>query len=51
MCLHRERRHGRAKRVHRRNIDALPDGAFIASEEGAFAVRGKFAPALDIGSL
>jgi hypothetical protein len=39
--LHRERLHGRAKRLHRRNVDALPDGAFIATEEGAFAVRGK----------
>ena len=39
--LHQERLHGRAKRPHRRNVDALPDGAFIATEEGAFAVRGK----------
>jgi hypothetical protein len=38
--LHAERLHGRSKRLHRRNIDALPDGAFIAIEEGAFAVRG-----------
>ena len=38
--LHGERLQGRAKRLHRRNIDALPDGAFIALEEGAFAVRG-----------
>src|ERR1700677_1060033 len=38
--LHRERLDGRAKRLHRRNIDALPDGAFVALEEGAFAVRG-----------
>ena len=38
--LHGERLDGRAKRLHRRNIDALPDGAFIALEEGAFAVRG-----------
>ena len=38
--LHAERLNGRAKRVHRRNIDDLPDGAFIAVEEGAFAVRG-----------
>jgi hypothetical protein len=39
--LHRERRHGRVKRVHRQNINALPDGAFVAlEEEGAFAVRG-----------
>jgi hypothetical protein len=35
-----ERLDGRAKRLHRRDIDALPDGAFIALEEGAFAVRG-----------
>ena len=32
--------HGRAKRVHRRDIDDLPDGAFVALEDGAFAVRG-----------
>jgi hypothetical protein len=38
--LHAERLEGRAKRLHRRNVDALPDGAFIALEEGAFAVRG-----------
>jgi hypothetical protein len=38
--LHRERLRGRAKRVHRRKIGDLPDGAFVALEEGAFAVRG-----------
>ena len=38
--LHAERLQGRAKRLHRRSIDALPDGAFVALEEGAFAVRG-----------
>ena len=38
--LHRERRDGRAKRRHRTSIADLPDGAFIALEEGAFAVRG-----------
>ncbi len=38
--LHRERLNGRAKRLHRREIDVLPDGAFVAMEEGAFAVRG-----------
>jgi hypothetical protein len=38
--LHRERLDGRAKRRHRRAIDGLPDGAVIALEEGAFAVRG-----------
>jgi hypothetical protein len=38
--LHGERLQGRAKRLHRRNIDALPDGAFIAIEGKAFALRG-----------
>jgi hypothetical protein len=38
--LHRERLRGRAKRLHRRNIDVLPDGAFVALAEDAFAVRG-----------
>ena len=38
--LHAERLDGRAKRLHRRKIDDLPDGAFIRLEEGAFAVRG-----------
>jgi hypothetical protein len=37
--LHAERLQGRTKRLHQRNIDALPDGAFVALEEGAFAVR------------
>ncbi len=40
IALHRERLDGRAKRLHRRDIDALPDGVFVALEEGAFAVRG-----------
>jgi hypothetical protein len=40
--LHRERLQQRAKRLHRRNLDDLPDGAFIALEEGAFAVRGGY---------
>ena len=38
--LHAERLDGRAKRCHRRSIDDLPDGAFIAMEGDAFAVRG-----------
>jgi hypothetical protein len=38
--LHAERLRGRDKRLHRRCIDALPAGAFIALEEQAFAVRG-----------
>jgi hypothetical protein len=38
--LHRERLQGRAKRLHRRSIEDMPDGAFVALQEGAFAVRG-----------
>jgi len=38
--LQRERLTGRAKRQHRRSIDGLPDGAFIATDGAAFAVRG-----------
>jgi len=41
VVLHEQRLCGRAKRLHRRDVDALPDGALIATEEGAFAVRGK----------
>jgi hypothetical protein len=37
--LHAERLIGRAKRTHRRALDALPDGAMIAIEGEAFAVR------------
>jgi hypothetical protein len=38
--LHCERLHGRAKRLHRRQIDELPDGAFVAVDDAAYAVRG-----------
>ena len=38
--LHAERLDGRAKRMHRRNVDTLPDGAFVALGDAAFAVRG-----------
>ncbi len=38
--LHDERVAGKAKRRHRRDIDALPDGAMIALGDDAFAVRG-----------
>jgi hypothetical protein len=38
--LHDERLRGRAKRLHRRAIDALPDGAFIALDGEPFAIRG-----------
>jgi len=39
--LHDERLRGRAKRLHRRAIDHLPDGAFIARDGEAFAIRGE----------
>lgn len=38
--LHRERLDGRVKRTHRAAIDTLPDGAMIARDGEAFAVRG-----------
>ena len=38
--LHDERVAGRGKRLHRRDIDSLPDGAFVALDGEAFAVRG-----------
>lgn len=40
LALHRERLHGKAKRLHRRKIDALPDGAMIVRDGEAFALRG-----------
>ena len=39
--LHGERLAGRAKRLHRRHIESLPDGAFVALDGEALAVRGK----------
>lgn len=39
--LHRERLDGKSKRLHRRLIDELPDGAMIALRDEAFAVRGR----------
>src|SRR5882672_9220709 len=39
--LHAERLDGKAKRLHRRRIDTLADGAMIALDGDAFAVRGK----------
>lgn len=38
--LHAERLDGKAKRLHRARIDELPDGAMIAIDGAAFAVRG-----------
>jgi len=39
--LHGERLAGQDKRMHRRGIDELPDGAVIAIDGDAFAVRGE----------
>jgi len=39
--LHAERLRGRAKRLHRRAVDTLPDGAFVALDGEAYAVRGE----------
>ncbi len=39
--LHGERLDGKTKRLHRRAIDNLPDGATIALDGEAYAVRGK----------
>jgi hypothetical protein len=39
--LHAERLNSKAKRLHRRKIDTLPDGAMIALDGEAYAVRGR----------
>jgi hypothetical protein len=39
--LHSERLDGKAKRIHRRKIDVLPDGAMVELDGNAYAVRGK----------
>ena len=40
--MHRERLDGGTKRLHKRNLDELPDGTFITFSGGdAFAVKGK----------
>ncbi|MDP2410779.1 MAG: hypothetical protein Q8M26_10900 [Pseudolabrys sp.] len=38
--LHAERLDGKAKRTHRHRLDELPDGAMIALNGDAYAVRG-----------
>jgi hypothetical protein len=40
LVLHGERLDGKAKRVHRRSVDGLPDGTMIAIDREAFALRG-----------
>lgn len=40
--LHAERLDGKAKRVHRRALDALPDGAMIIVDAAPFAARGDY---------
>ena len=39
--LHAERLNGKAKRIHRRKLDTLPDGAMVVLDGGSFAIRGK----------
>ena len=39
--LHAERLNGREKRIHRRALDVLPDGAMIVRAGEAYAVRGR----------
>ncbi|HEY2758040.1 MAG TPA: hypothetical protein VGJ01_20135 [Pseudolabrys sp.] len=39
--LHTERLSGKDKRLHRRGIDTLPDGAVIVLDGDVFAVRGE----------
>jgi hypothetical protein len=39
--LQAERLNGRAKRTHKMPISDLPDGAFVAMDNAAFALRGK----------
>ncbi|RTL48420.1 MAG: hypothetical protein EKK40_18130 [Bradyrhizobiaceae bacterium] len=38
--LHAQRLNGRKRRLHSLPLDTLPDGAFVASDDGFFAVRG-----------
>jgi hypothetical protein len=40
LVLHGERLDGRAKRLHRRDIDALPDAALVLLDGTPYAVRG-----------
>ncbi|HEY6862139.1 MAG TPA: hypothetical protein VI358_20435 [Pseudolabrys sp.] len=40
-ALHAERMSGKAKRTHRRKLDKLPDGAMVALDGVAFAIRDK----------
>ena len=40
LVLQSERLDGRAKRTHERAFEDLPDGAFVALNDAAYAVRG-----------
>ena len=40
LVLHGERLDGRAKRLHRRDIDTLPEAAFVLLDGAPYAVRG-----------
>jgi hypothetical protein len=39
--LHAQRLDGKDKRTHRRKVETLPDGAMVAIDGDAYAVRGK----------
>jgi hypothetical protein len=41
VVLHRQRVDGRAKRTHRDDLGALPDGTFVAIDNAAWLVRGE----------
>ncbi len=41
LVLHAERLDGKAKRLHSRSVDSLPDGAMVVRDGEAFAVRGR----------
>ena len=51
LVLHAERLDGRAKRLHRSKLDDLPDGAFVALDEGAHRGARQRAAALDAPGL
>ena len=42
LVLQNERLNGREKRTHEIRIDDSPDGAFVALDGAAFAVRGSY---------
>ena len=51
VVLHAERLDGRAKRLHRRNIDSLPDGTICRAGGGSLGVARQLGAALDAQGL